>query len=127
MEIPVGLESQNKFTVEEKHIAKALGSGGLDVFSTPSMIAFMENIALTMVRPYLPNGHDSVGTMINAKHLKALPVGATVICKGTVTAVDGNKISYSIFCVDDNGNEIGTAEHERFVVDVERFLGKLKE
>ena len=125
MEIPVGLESTNKFTVEDKHSAKNLGSGGINVFGTPAMIAFMENIALAMIRPYLPDGHDSVGTMINAKHLKASPIGATIICKAKITAVEGNKISYSIFCVDEHGNDIGTADHERFVVDVKRFLEKV--
>ncbi len=126
MEIPVGLESEKSITVQEKDSAKSLGSGGLDVFGTPAMIALMENVALEMIRPYLQEGDDSVGMMINAKHMKASPLGAKITCKAKVTAVDGRKVSYSLSCFDESGDAIGTAVHDRFVVGTERFMSKLK-
>ncbi len=126
MEIPVGLELEKTITVQEKDSAKSLGSGGLDVFGTPAMIALMENIALEMIRPHLPEGEDSVGMMINAKHMKASLIGAKITGKARITAVDGKKVSYSIACYDESGATIGEAEHDRFVVTVERFMSKLK-
>ena len=78
MEIPVGLKAEKTITVAEKDSAKSLGSGGLDVFGTPAMIALMENVALDMIRPHLPEGSDSVGIMINANHMKASPLGAKI-------------------------------------------------
>jgi predicted thioesterase len=125
MEIPVGLKAEKKITVEAKDSAKALGSGGLDVYGTPAMIALMENVALDMIRPYLPEGNDSVGIKMNADHIKASPVGAKITCESTIFAVDGRKVSYHIVCFDESGDKIGFASHDRFVVDVERFLSKL--
>lgn len=125
MEISVGLTATKEIVVEEKDSAKSLGSGGLDVFGTPAMIALMENVALDMIRPHLPEGNDSVGMMINAQHLKASPIGAKIKCTAEVTAVDGRKVSYKIECFDESGDKIGFASHDRFVVDMERFMSKL--
>ena len=125
MEIKVGLTATKEIIVEEKDSAKSLGSGGLDVFGTPAMIALMENVALDMIRPYLPEGNDSVGIKINTDHLKASPIGAKIKCTAEVTAVDGRKVSYKIECLDESGDKIGFSAHERFVVDMERFMSKL--
>ena len=124
--IKVGLTYCQTITVRDKDSAKSLGSGGLDVFGTPAMIAFMENTALVMVREYLPQGADTVGMMINAKHLKASPIGAQITFDAEVSAVDGRKISYEIKATDEHGDVIGTATHDRFVIDVEKFMSKLK-
>ncbi len=125
MEIPIGLEAKKTIIVELKHSAKNLGSGGLDVFGTPAMIALMENVALEMIRPYLADGFDSVGVKINANHLKASAIGAKITCKAIVEAIDGKKISFGILCTDENDEKIGTAVHDRFIIDTERFLSKL--
>jgi len=122
----IGQTFTKTITVQEKDSARSLGSGGLDVFGTPAMIALMENTALMMVRDYLPEGSDTVGIEINAKHLKASAIGAEISCTATITAIDGRKISYSIEAKDASGDLIGTATHDRFVVDMEKFMRKLK-
>ena len=126
MDIPVKLQSSKTIIVSSKESAKTLGSGGLEVFATPAMIALMENVALEMIRPYLNEGTDSVGTLINAKHLKASPIGAKIMCCAKVESVSVNKVSFKITCSDDKNEIIGEAEHERFVVDIDRFLSKLE-
>lgn len=40
------------FDPEEKHSASQMGSGGLSVLSTPSLVAFMENAAYHWVKPF---------------------------------------------------------------------------
>ncbi len=125
MTIPVGLKAEKEITVETKDTAKVLGSGGLDVYGTPAMIALMENVAMTMINSYVEEGNDSVGIKMNADHMKASPVGAKIKCEATISAVEGRKISYDIVCTDGTGSVIGKASHDRFVVDVERFLSKL--
>lgn len=122
----VGQTFTKTITVQDKDSARSLGSGGLDVFGTPAMIALMENTALDMVRPFLQAGSDTVGIEINAKHLKASPIGAEISCTATITAIDGRKISYNIEAKDASGDIIGTATHDRFVVDMEKFMSKLK-
>ncbi len=125
MTIPVGLKAEKEITVETKDTAKVHGSGTLDVYATPAMIALMENVAMTMIGSYLEEGNDSVGIKMNADHMKASPVGAKIKCEATISAVEGRKISYDIICTDGSAATIGKATHDRFVVDVERFLSKL--
>jgi predicted thioesterase len=121
----IGQIYKQTITVQDKDSAKSLGSGGFNVFGTPAMIALMENTALLMVRPYLPEGSDTVGVEINAKHMKASPIGATITCEAKIIAIDGRKISYELTATDDKGDVIGTATHDRFVVDIQKFMSKL--
>jgi predicted thioesterase len=125
MKMELGQTYTQTITVQDKDSAKSLGSGGLNVFGTPAMIALMENTALQMVRPSMPEGSDTVGIEINAKHLKASPIGASITCVAKITAIDGRKISYELTATDGNGNLIGTATHDRFIVDVEKFMSRL--
>ena len=122
----IGQTHSKTITVQEKDTARVLGSGGLDVFGTPAMIALMENVCLEMVRPALPAGSDTVGIEINAKHIKASPIGASITCSASITAIDGRKITFSIEAKDAANNTIGTATHERFVIDCEKFMSKIE-
>lgn len=111
--------------VAEKDSATALGSGGLDVFGTPALVAYMENAALKMVQNDLPDGSDTVGIAIDVKHVKASPIGAKINVSAKITAVEGRKISFDIVATDEAGDVIGSAVHDRFVVDKARFMSKL--
>ena len=57
--------------VTEENTAKVMGSGALDVFATPAMIALMEKTAWESVQPYLEEGSGTVGTLMNVKHVAA--------------------------------------------------------
>ena len=111
-------------TVSHSNTAKAVKSGSLDVFSTPMMIALMEEAAFKALASDLPDGQTSVGTQINAEHLSASPIGATVTAKATINAVEKRKITFDI-TVHDNTKEIGRGTHTRFIVDTERFMANL--
>ena len=108
--------------VTEKNTAKAVGSGNLDVFSTPMMIALMEQAACKCLN--LEPGQSSVGTQINVAHTAASPLGATITAAATITQVEGRKVSFTITAHDDK-NQIGNGTHERFIIDAERFMSKL--
>ena len=62
--------------VTENETAIKIGSGDLEVYATPSMIAFMENTAKNLVTDELPVGYTTVGINMNVNHIKASPVGA---------------------------------------------------
>ena len=47
--LTVGIKGRQEVMVSETNSAKTLGSGTLDVFATPSMIALMELTAWTSV------------------------------------------------------------------------------
>lgn len=118
-----GIQGQMEWTVTEERTALAVGSGGLRVFATPAMVALMEATAMQSVQPFLEDGQGTVGTAIDVQHLAATPVGMAVRCESTLTAVDRRKLTFSI-TVHDEKECVGTATHERFIVDNERFMQK---
>jgi predicted thioesterase len=119
--ITIGKTAAVSAKVDESNTALAVGSGNLPVFATPMMIALMEKAACAVLSDALSDGETSVGTMINAAHLAASPIGATITATATITAVFGRKIIFQVTASDNKG-EIGNGTHERFVVDSERFL-----
>lgn len=123
------LEKNMSFTLEkvvkENETAEKVASGALDVFSTPMLIAFMENTAFKLVEPHLENGLTTVGTAINMKHLKANLVGDKLRCTAKLVEIDRKRLQFQIE-VTYEGEIVGSAEHERFIVDEKKFMEKLK-
>lgn len=123
--IKEGLTFTSTCMVDQTNTAIAAGSGNLEVFATPMMIALMENAAMNAVKDSLEVGAATVGTQINVSHMKATPVGDRVEAIATLTAVEGRKLAFSVVAKDSNGT-IGEGTHERFVIDCERFMAKLR-
>ena len=59
MTISPGLVGEVHATVDASMLASALGSGAVQVLSTPSMIALMENAAAQAVVAVLPPGQTT--------------------------------------------------------------------
>lgn len=119
-----GLTYTSKVTVAPANCASAVGSGGLDVFATPSMVALMENAAMNAVAPFLPEGSTTVGVEINTTHIKPSALGAVIEATATLTAIEGRKLLFDVEARDAIGT-IGKGTHVRFIVDIERFMAKL--
>lgn len=119
----VGIKNQIKKTVSNALTAKAMGSGRLDVFATPAMVAMMEEAAQTSVEAELEEGQGTVGTSMTVSHLAATPVGMEVTCESELIEVDGRKLVFDIKAMDEAGL-VGEAKHERFIIDSEKFLAK---
>ena len=104
---------------------------GENVFSTPSMISEMEETCrLLLKEEFLPDEEwDSVGTLVNVRHLKATPVGAEIKLKAKVVNVNNRRVTFEIDAVD-KIEKIGEGIHERTIISVpefrERFNTKLK-
>jgi fluoroacetyl-CoA thioesterase len=105
--------------------AARYGSGLVEVFATPALVAFMENTAMNVVLPHLPEGYNTVGTDICIKHLKASPVGMKLRCKATLERTEGRKLFFSVTAWDEEG-KIGEGTHTRFIIDTEEFMKSLK-
>lgn len=110
--------------VQLKDTAAVYGSGKLEVFATPALVALMENTAVRCLEGDLEKGSDTVGIEINVKHLKASAVGAKISCKATVTEIEGRRIRFAIEAWDEKGR-IGCAVHDRFLIDPVKFMAKL--
>lgn len=120
----IGLKYESTTVVSAANTAATLGSGDMDVFATPAMVALMENAAMLAVRDYLPEGSATVGTQISTSHLKASPLGASITASAELVEVDGRRLTFAVKAWDEKGT-IGEGTHTRFVVDRERFLSKL--
>ena len=120
----IGLKYESLTVVTAANTALTLGSGDMEVFATPAMVALMENAAMLAVKDSLPEGSATVGTQISTSHIKASPLGATITASATLTTVEGRRLEFEVKAWDEKG-VIGEGTHTRFVVDRERFLSKL--
>ena len=121
--LEIGIKGKQELTVTTENTAKAMGSGTLDVFATPAMIALMENTAYESVAGELEEGSGTVGTALNVKHVAATPVGMKVICETQLVKVEGRALTFSVKAFDEKGL-IGEGEHERFIIFNEKFQAK---
>lgn len=121
----VGLKYESRVVVSQSNTALALGSGDMEVFATPAMIALMENAAMMAVAAEVGDGNSTVGIEMNSSHVKASPIGATIIAQAELVEVDGRKLTFSVKAFDEQG-VIGEGRHIRFVVNRDKFLSKLK-
>lgn len=114
-----------KTKVTEEMTASKIGSGALNVFGTPFLLAQMENAALIYLSEFLPEGKSTVGTMATVNHTAPSPVGIEVTVEVEVTAISENQkmIDFSMIAYDEFG-EIGNGTHQRAVIDKERFINK---
>ena len=118
-----GIKGTQEVVVSEENTAKTMGSGALDVFATPAMIALMEKTAWESVQSYLEEGSGTVGTLMNVKHVAASPVGMKITCETELVKVDGRALTFTVKAFDEAGL-IGEGEHERFVVFNDKFQAK---
>ena len=123
--IKIGMTHTVEKTVTPDMTAKAVGSGGLEVFGTPYMLGLMECAAMWCVQNELPEGKGTVGVNISSSHLAPTPVGMKVTAAAEVTDVsaNGKMITFKVTASDEEGL-IGEGTHTRAVIDNARFLQK---
>lgn len=119
-----GMERTVETVVDSSSTASAVGSGGVDVLATPSMILLFEQAARDAVQSALPEGYTTVGTAVNVRHLSATPVGEKVTARAVVVGVEGRRIHFRVTASDRRGTA-GKGTHERFVINLRNFMEKL--
>ena len=122
-ELKAGIKGTAEVIVTEENTAAVMGSGTLPVFATPALVALMEKAAMSSVLDALEDGMGSVGTQMCVKHVSATPIGMKVTCESELVAVEGRKLVFKITASDACGM-VGEAEHERFIIQNEKFLVK---
>lgn len=120
-----GLKHISTTTVTAANTALTMGSGDMEVFATPAMVALMENAAMKAVAPHLPEGSTTVGAMMQTSHIKPSAPGEAVTAEAVLQEVDGRKLTFRVTAYDSEGT-IGEGIHIRYIVDRERFLSRLK-
>ena len=111
--------------VTDDMTAARVGSGALNVFGTPYLLAMMENAALTYMKAELPEGKSTVGTAASVNHTAPSPVGIEVTVEVTVTAIseNGKMVDFEMQAWDEAG-PVGNGTHQRAIIDIERFMTK---
>lgn len=124
LQIPTGTQGKEELSVTFENTAARYGSGLVEVFATPALVALMESTCLASVLPFLPEGWGTVGVKVDIVHTRATPVGQRVSCESTLVEVDRRRLVFEVVAHDERG-EIGRGRHERFVIDTKKFMEKL--
>lgn len=116
----------HQFDTKSEHSAKHLGSGSLEVLSTPSIVAFMEHTAYLYAQETIKDSdYTTVGTEIVISHLAASKIGQAITIIITVLKEEGRRYDFRIEAY--AGEKlVAKACHTRVRVDIQKFLGKLK-
>ncbi|MEO8145104.1 MAG: thioesterase family protein [Betaproteobacteria bacterium] len=115
-----GLTGRTELVVGEEHTAPRVGSGKVRVLATPVMINLFESAALAAIEALLPPGYQSLGTILNVRHIAATPVGMKVFAEARVLKVEQRTVFFAVSAKDER-ELIGDGTHERVVVNVEKF------
>ena len=124
MKLEIGIKGEASTIVVHDNTAAAVGAGGVEAFATPMMISLMENAAWGAVVHGLDDGDVTVGTRVNVQHLAATPVGQQVRAIAELIEIDGRRLVFKVEAYDEQ-RKIGEGQHERFIVNLEKFLKRL--
>lgn len=118
--LEVGMKHSVELVVDKSKTAAA-GSGGLEVFGTPYMIALMECTCKELAQKELDDSQGTVGISISTNHKAATPMGMKVTCEAELVEIDRSRLVFNVVCSDEL-DVIGEGQHQRFIIDNEKFL-----
>ncbi len=91
------------------------------VFATGYLVGLIEWACIEAINPHIDwPRQQSVGIHVDISHTAATPPGFSVMVKGTLTHVEGRKLTFAVEARDDL-DRISTGTHQRFIIDAQRF------
>ena len=121
----VGLKGEISQVVTEHDTAARYGSGLVDSYSTPAMVALIEGACVKSIENYLEKEETSVGIEVNVKHLAPTPVGMKVTAYAELFEINGRRLRFKVKATDDKEN-ISEGTHTRAVVNAAKFAERIK-
>lgn len=121
----VGMVFEQHIKVEQHMLASSMGSGSVDVFATPFMIAKMEETSSLCVASEIGENNVTVGVLVNVTHISATPLGMHVKFKSELTEITEKILTFKVEAFDDVC-KIGEGVHTRAIVDKEKFEARTK-
>jgi predicted thioesterase len=121
MPIVVGMRGEASITVDQSHTAAAFGTGNVPTLAEAALVALLERAAVNAIRRGLGDGEESIGRMIDVRHLAPTPIGKRVRAEAVVTSVEGRTVRFSVRASDAFA-DVGEGIHERLVIDREQFI-----
>ena len=123
-ELELGLTGEVSQEVTEQDTAARWGSGLVDAYATPALVALAERASVSAIKNCLSGDQTSVGVEVNIKHLAATPIGMTVRARAELIGTDGKRLKFKIEAWDAR-EKVGEGTHVRAVIDRLRFLQRL--
>jgi predicted thioesterase len=99
--------------------------GPYKVFATWSMTRLVEHAASNLVAPHLKPGQGQVGMYILVRHQGPTPLGKSVRAEAELVGIDRRRLSFKVRVFDDT-EQVGEAEHDRFIVDLDKYFARLE-
>ena len=118
--LDIGTVGIGELVVDKTDTAIHYGSGLIEVFATPAMIALMEKTAQLSIQNQLPDGFVTVGTEIKVTHSKASPLGAQIKCHTKLIEASGKKLQFLISAYD-----VQEGTHQRYIVNATTFMERV--
>ena len=123
-DLSILMHGEARTRVTEENTALKFGSGKVDVFGTPAMIALMEEASINAVDNDLPGGYATVGTELNIKHKAATPEGMNITASAELIEIDGRKLIFKVEAFDE-AEKIGEGSHKRYIIELDRFRDRV--
>ncbi len=120
--LKVGMKNTQEWEVTEK---LCTSRGEYKVFSTPSMTQLVESTANQLAAPHLLPGQGQVGVVVTVRHMGPTPMGKKVRAEAELVAIDRRRLTFKVK-IHDDVEQVGEAEHERFVIDLDKYFEKLR-
>ena len=96
------------------------------VLATGYMVGLFEWACIQALNPHLDWPREqTVGIHVDLDHTAATPPGLVVTVKGTLTQVEGRKLTFNL-SADDGVDRISQGHHVRFVIDAAKFNAKVE-
>ncbi len=121
LKTPMYGEARTRVTGD--NTALKFGSGKVDVFGTPAMIALMEEASINTVDKNLPEGFATVGIELNIKHIAATPKGMNITASAELTEIDGKRLVFKVEAFDEV-EKIGEGNHQRYIIELDKFKSR---
>jgi predicted thioesterase len=126
-DVKIGTTKERVITTNSNQTTSFLWEGE-NVLSTPSMISEMEETCRLLLKDFVlkEKEWDSVGTIVDIKHIATTPVGSTIRLKAIIESVNNRRVMFNVEAFDDI-EKIGEGKHERFIINVAKFKSKFEE
>ena len=131
--LKAGIEYEFRFCVPENKTVPALFPESSEfqamprVFATGYMVGLIEWTCIQAVNPHIDWPQEqTVGISINANHTAATPPGLEIRARVKLVEVDGKRLVFETE-LDDGVDPISKGTHERFIINAEKFNGKVQE
>ena len=122
-DLRIGLVGEARVQVTEDNTAVRFGSGKVNVFGTPAMIALMEEASIKAVDSLLPEAYATVGIDLRIRHIAATPIGMNITASAKLANIESRKLTFKVEAFDEK-EKIGEGDHIRYIIELDKFIAR---